>query len=657
MSMTRENFEERVARLEVYSRKHPAAYRRNVFLLALLGYMFSLFLLGCILATGGLLIWALWYTFKIGFSLLSFKILEFTIVLVLFLWAILGTLKVSLPSPEGFPLKRKQAEPLFRMIEEVRKKLKVPRVHQVLITEDFNAGLLQQPRLGFLGWNWNFLMIGLPLMGALSEEQLRSVIAHELGHLSGNHSRFGGMIYRLRLTWFQLLSAHQRKKMPGQFLFRWFLNWYVPLFNAYTFVFSRANEYMADRCSIEVAGLDAASRGLLRSNIVARYLEWRFWQRVEKKAWEQPAPIRGVFQQMFKAFRQDMSKASQQLWLEQALSLKADSGDTHPSLVTRLETMGLSQEPGGPLRDEWGFLRVPEAPGQTAAETLLPLDLLNRISGYFSRKWAESVRPKWEERYDQAHRARERLRELEQRAEVLKLPQHDAWERAQLALELDKEDKAYRLMQEYVREYPEDLNARYEFGSFLLRRGDKQGVEEIEHVMEHDPESVLPGCETIYSFLMERGESEGAKEYVERIQEMYARMEEDHLERTSLSTRDTFEPHEVPYRDLRPLMKELESFSPYVKVAYLVRKKLTIFSHRPLYVLGVAARKPTLLSTLSLHDIEQELIESLRFQFQHAGSFYVILLNRENNRYRQIFSRTPGARIYAFGEALYDEED
>lgn len=59
---------------------------------------------------------------------------------------------------------------------------------------------MQHARLGVLGWHVNYLILGLPLMQAVSPEQFRAIVAHELGHLSRNHSRFAGWIYRVRLT-------------------------------------------------------------------------------------------------------------------------------------------------------------------------------------------------------------------------------------------------------------------------------------------------------------------------------------------------------------------------------------------------------------------------------------------------------------------------
>ena len=47
----------------------------------------------------------------------------------------------------------------------------IPRVHQVLLVDAFNAAVCQLPRLGVLGWQKNHLLIGLPFLQAFSREQ------------------------------------------------------------------------------------------------------------------------------------------------------------------------------------------------------------------------------------------------------------------------------------------------------------------------------------------------------------------------------------------------------------------------------------------------------------------------------------------------------
>ena len=73
-------------------------------------------------------------------------------------------------------------------------------------------------------------------MQALSAPQFTAVLAHEYGHLSGAHSRFSAWIYRIRRTWAQIVEGLEKRDNWGITLFSKFFEWYIPFFNAYSFV-------------------------------------------------------------------------------------------------------------------------------------------------------------------------------------------------------------------------------------------------------------------------------------------------------------------------------------------------------------------------------------------------------------------------------------
>ena len=111
-----------------------------------------------------------------------------------FFWVVAGAMWVSLDVPKGQRIANSEAPELFALIDKLRRSLGAPRFHHVLITDDFNAAVVQIPRLGLLGWYRNTLLIGLPLMKALNRQQLAAVLAHKFGHLAGGHGRLGNWI-------------------------------------------------------------------------------------------------------------------------------------------------------------------------------------------------------------------------------------------------------------------------------------------------------------------------------------------------------------------------------------------------------------------------------------------------------------------------------
>jgi hypothetical protein len=126
--------------------------------------------------------------------------IRLAIVFGAFFWMVVRAMWVRLEPPEGREVTPREAPELFELLGALQRELHVgARFHHVPITDDFNAAVVQTPRLGILCWHVNHLSIGLPLMKALTREQLAAVLAHEIGHLAGGHARLGNWVYRLRL--------------------------------------------------------------------------------------------------------------------------------------------------------------------------------------------------------------------------------------------------------------------------------------------------------------------------------------------------------------------------------------------------------------------------------------------------------------------------
>jgi Zn-dependent protease with chaperone function len=196
----------------------------SVVLLALFGYA----VLGTalvVLCIACLLLFQLVLTGK--FIYVAVKLGLFLVPLV---WFILRSLWVRIRPPTGLALERADAPRLFDLVDRVGRALGAPGIDTVLLTDDLNAGVAHVPWLGLFGPGRNYLVLGLPLLQALTEPQLEAVLAHEFGHVSGKHTRFGAWVYRTRLTWARL--ALQLEGAGRGAPLRAFVRWYYPRFEA-----------------------------------------------------------------------------------------------------------------------------------------------------------------------------------------------------------------------------------------------------------------------------------------------------------------------------------------------------------------------------------------------------------------------------------------
>src|SRR5690606_28024479 len=171
------------------------------------------------------------------------------------LWSLSRALWSRQRPPEGLRVRRGDAPELFKLIEKVRKRCGAPRPDVVLIDGELNAAIVQQPRLGLLGWHRNYLILGLPLLMGLDVKQVAAVIGHEFGHLRGAHGKLGAWVYRTRLRWWKLAEARARSRVDASVAdagLALFFRHFFPRFNARAFVLSRQQEYEADRTAHKV---------------------------------------------------------------------------------------------------------------------------------------------------------------------------------------------------------------------------------------------------------------------------------------------------------------------------------------------------------------------------------------------------------------------
>lgn len=502
MSMDRAAFETLIVRMEALAAGHPGAYRRRVFGMAILGYGYLLLVVTVLLALCAILLAGIVYRQVIAVQLLF--VIGGPLLLVL------RAMWVRLEPPAGERLTAARVPELFRMLENLRSRLATPRIHRVLLTPDFNAGVMQVPRLGLLGWYRSYLFIGLPLMKSLTVEQFQAVLAHELGHLSGGHARTGNWIYRLRLIWQRLDAAFSHTTRWGALPITTFFRWYIPRFSATSFPLARANEYEADAAAIKLTSARSAAQALTAVSIVGSYLSEKYWPRIHSAARESPQPAFAPYSEFIATAIQDVPAYELQSWQETALASKTSYDDTHPSLADRLQAMGAVPEFAPPLQGD-------------SAEKLLGAERV-RLESAFDEQWRERVAESWKQVHENTRTQRLRLSELRSQAAQTGLDESKALELADLEEDVGEGPVAsLRMRRALVAKYPESGSARFSLARQLLRSGDGDGVPLMEALIEKETHAFLAGAELLRSYYERRHERDLAVHWDRKLAEAASR--------------------------------------------------------------------------------------------------------------------------------------
>ena len=632
-SLSQEKFDRLIKRLERFAETKPALYKICVSLFAVLGYAYIILIIFVNFALLAALVWLGLNSQPTNAHAVKGGVQAFIFLLALAL-VLLRSLWISFPAPTGLELRRKDVPSLFQLVDGLSSKLKAPRFHRILLTDEFNACVIQRPRLGLFGWQQNYLIVGLSLMLALSPEQFRAVLAHELGHLSGNHNRLHGWIYRQRITWHQIFQRLKSDNKSTWFIFDWFFKWYMPFFNAYSFVLARMNEYEADKCSVELTGIQNTAEALINTELKSRFLQYCFWSHIYKQVETEVEPPATTFTNMKLALMKEIPIADASTFLVQALAEITNNQDTHPCLTQRLQALRYI-----PKNEEAIYLAKPIQ--VSAARELFGVNL-EKYLDYFNKDWLERMATPWRQRYAYVQESLAKLKKLDINAEKQHLTTDESWERVQLTFEFKGEAAVLPLLQEILNSNIHHPAANYLLGQILLKRQDASGIEYIEKAIAQDQNILIEGCQKIYGFLLEQGKYEQAALYQKRAEEHYALLLEVQDERSYLRAKDELIPHNLPIAEIKNICQQLSGY-PEVKAAYLVQKVVKHFPEQPLYILGVM-RKVGFWGEVDSEGKNSQLLTRLLDKID-VGEGFIIILN--NNPYMEKkIRKVPEALIY-----------
>lgn len=461
-------FQPLVERLETEAAADPRRYRRRVVAGALLGYAVLFGTIAALLAIIAAIAAFAWSTGRINVG-------EVKLILIAALpaWLVLRALWIKLDPPHGRAITAAEAPELFASIERMRAATGGPDLHAVLITDDFNASIVQHPRLGLFGGHRNYLMLGLPLLQAVDTRAFEAVLAHEFGHLANADGKLGSWIYRVRMTWARL-SESLGSGGTGAIMRRFFA-WYGPWFNAYSFVLARQNEYAADRMSARATSPADAARALATVAVEADRFRNQHWQAIFDAVDHHDAPPALPFAGARSFFAAPGAGRSGPL--ARALAVPTGLDDTHPALAQRLAALG---EP------------APEpAPCLTAAaDTLFP-DGGRALAAEFDTAWWDANAEAWRERRDNAQAARARLAALDAAAADVSIAPADRFDHAWLTEWLvggSAAEPMYAALVDNPGE-PADLDlSRWALLRLRLARGDGTALADLDRLVA-EPQS------------------------------------------------------------------------------------------------------------------------------------------------------------------------
>jgi len=248
------------------------------------------------------------------------------------------TMRFSLPS--GLELTEARFPRLFELLQELGDIYGEPRIDRVVLRDRFVVRIVKTPCNGFAFSTTRTLIIGLPVLLAMSPLDVHVLLARRVGQLAGKRNRLGSWLYYLRDMWDQYVSSCARQSSPLARPVCSFFQSYAPLYRSFSVGVARSSELDADFYALQAINDRDVARGITCQVLTEAYLCHSYWPEVLETAGASGRPESLPHAGMAKVFEHGLSDDDVKATLERVKKKKKDGRSTIPPLADRLENIG-----------------------------------------------------------------------------------------------------------------------------------------------------------------------------------------------------------------------------------------------------------------------------------------------------------------------------
>ncbi|MGI8808121.1 MAG: M48 family metalloprotease [Acidimicrobiales bacterium] len=230
----------------------------------------------------------------------------------------------------GVPIDERSQPELVGLVRSVATGMGTAPPGRILLVPEVNAAVTQTGGLLGLRRGERVMVLGVPLIQALTVDQLRGVVAHELGHYAGGDTRLGALTYRAGASIYRTVENLGDASLLGR-LFSAYGRRYLVL----SLRVRRQQELSADAAAVRLAGRESHVSALRRVEVTAFAFD-HFLRFYLVPLWQRGFDADNAFDG-YRALLADPARESELAELEAAAEEGvADRYDSHPSLAERV---------------------------------------------------------------------------------------------------------------------------------------------------------------------------------------------------------------------------------------------------------------------------------------------------------------------------------
>lgn len=273
----------------------------------------------------------------------------------------------------GPRLNQRDAPAFFALLEDVAREVGTAPPATVFLSPGADAGVNERT---LHGNRERVLVIGLPLFRWLTVQELRSVIAHELGHYAGGETRLLGLVSWTRALFLSVLESTHRPHNQSHALVAGMFDTarviggklvgaYAKLYLHVTMPASRDDECAADLLAGRIAGPRAAKSALEKIHVLAPIHDAYYEVHVGRVVQAGGVPS-DLFDGLGRFRAHLVATGTEAELVAEVRAKKTDPYDSHPALQDRIAILDAVTS--------WGSAPAEEE-DERLAEVLLAFDV------------------------------------------------------------------------------------------------------------------------------------------------------------------------------------------------------------------------------------------------------------------------------------------
>ncbi|MDF2541542.1 MAG: Zn-dependent protease with chaperone function-like protein [Herbinix sp.] len=484
----------------------------------------------------------------------------FIVGLIMVLFIIFQTINLKTEFPEEMEITKHDYPELINLVKSVELVTGADQVDHIFAVEEANAAVWFVPT-GVWGRGKNYMELGIPLLQILNEDEVTSILIHELSHIYHKDTRLSSKMMYNFVRWSRILMHAETKTNVAYFILVPFAVSYIHEMDIFMNLIQKKKEYLADQEAIAFTNTETFARAIAKIKMMELYIkESTLIQKLRSK----PQPPENFYSLLYEDFIMEY-ESKKENWLLQIKKRISSQYDTHPSFSERMKAIG--------VEDFCFHLSFDPKNSNYKAE-------IDQLVQRKEKEWYDQMRNHWEELNS----------EYQSQVNLIKTyqPTQDKEINIEYGMALEEVgeiEKAFAVYQGILSKAFDYAPAYVRIGQIKLNNYDESGIEDLIKAINLDSDFIKPTLPIIENYLMENGMLKEKEELDDWAREKIILADNIQDELDHVMVTDQFKECNQGsdiYKKISSIIQEANK----IKRAYLVIKKLQ-YREGEYYVIGI----------------------------------------------------------------------